>query len=128
MRVLLDVNLSPECMYYLAEAHIHAVHWTAVGSPSATDLEILLYASSHGDLIFTQDADFGRLLAISAKEVPSVCYLRAGRVKPILLSDAVPAALRPMLEAGAGGLFSVVDARRIRVVSLPLRRKDSALR
>jgi predicted nuclease of predicted toxin-antitoxin system len=36
LRLVIDVNLSPEWVPFLTEAGIHAYHWRQVGNPSAT--------------------------------------------------------------------------------------------
>jgi hypothetical protein len=41
VKLLLDMNLSPRWAEALGEAGFEAVHWSAVGSGGATDVEIL---------------------------------------------------------------------------------------
>jgi len=40
MKILVDMNLSPEWARFLAEAGFEAVHWSKVGSKTATDSEL----------------------------------------------------------------------------------------
>ncbi|WP_201219744.1 DUF5615 family PIN-like protein [Halochromatium roseum] len=37
LRLVIDVNLSPEWVPILSEAGFEAVHWTEIGDPSASD-------------------------------------------------------------------------------------------
>lgn len=39
MRLLLDMNLSPRWVAFLARSGFEVVHWTAIGSTNATDAE-----------------------------------------------------------------------------------------
>jgi predicted nuclease of predicted toxin-antitoxin system len=41
MKFLIDMNLSPAWVPFLASHGFEAVHWATVGSPSAPDPEIL---------------------------------------------------------------------------------------
>ena len=52
------MNLSPNwCGYLNAEGH-DAIHWSEVGPPQTTDVEIMRWAS-----VLTNDLDFGAILA-----------------------------------------------------------------
>jgi predicted nuclease of predicted toxin-antitoxin system len=42
MKVLLDMNISPSWVGYLAQNSFEAVHWSVVGDPTAED-EILMH-------------------------------------------------------------------------------------
>ena len=44
MKILIDMNLSPEWVKAFAEAKIEAIHWSTVGDPAATDRTIMAYA------------------------------------------------------------------------------------
>jgi predicted nuclease of predicted toxin-antitoxin system len=41
MKLLIDMNLSPRWVPFLAASQIEAVHWSSVGAPNATDREIM---------------------------------------------------------------------------------------
>ncbi len=45
LRLVIDVNLSPEWVPFLTEAGFDAYHWCQVGSPSATDQVIMDWAT-----------------------------------------------------------------------------------
>ena len=64
MRFLVDMNLSPRWVDFLAAAGHEAVHWIDVGEPNAPDRVILEHAHRSGQVILTQDLDFGTLLAV----------------------------------------------------------------
>ena len=65
MKLLVDMNLSPEWCPVLAGQRWESVHWSTVGDPRATDDLIMTWARVHGYVVFTHDLDFGALLAVS---------------------------------------------------------------
>ena len=44
MRLLVDMNLSPEWVAVLNRAGWEAIHWSTVGNPRAEDEEIMAWA------------------------------------------------------------------------------------
>ena len=121
MKLLVDMNLSPDWVATLTAAGHDAVHWIDVGSPTASDLEILRHARGSGRIVLTLDLDFGDILAATGGEAPSVVQVRAGRISSPHVAATVLRAIdehRSSLEAGA--LLSV-DLHRSRVRLLPIR-------
>ena len=62
MKLVVDMNLSPTWVGFLASQKIEAVHWSQVGDPRATDATIMNWAREHGYAVFTHDLDFGAIL------------------------------------------------------------------
>ncbi|MEM1054573.1 MAG: DUF5615 family PIN-like protein [Bacteroidota bacterium] len=120
MRLLLDENLSPAWVGWLAGEGIEAVHWLTVGAPADPDEDVLAYAKDHGYILFSHDLDFSAILASSGDGAPSVIQLRMQDVLPETAGPLVVRALRQFEhEIEAGALLSV-DARKTRVRVLPL--------
>ena len=120
LRLVIDVNLSPEWVPVLVAAGVPARHWAQVGDPSATDREIMAWASAHGYAVFTHDLDFSTMLALTHAGRPSVIQLRGSRVLPEQIAGPLIGSLhrfRADLEAGA---LVVVEPGRSRVRVLPL--------
>lgn len=82
LAVLVDVNLSPGWVPFLAGHGHTAVHWSAVGSPAALDPEIMDWARANGHVVLTNDLDFGTLLAVTHASGPSVILIRSGSLSP----------------------------------------------
>jgi predicted nuclease of predicted toxin-antitoxin system len=61
MKILVDMNLSPEWISTLVGAGFEAIHWSSVGNPRAQDIEILEWARRNDWIVFTNDLDFGHL-------------------------------------------------------------------
>jgi predicted nuclease of predicted toxin-antitoxin system len=118
--ILLDMNLSPDWVAFLGQHGWSAVHWSTVGDPRATDREIMDWALANGFAVLTHDLDFGMILALTRMTGPSVLQIRSQDVLPDRIGSLVVAALRQFEPALIAGALVVVDARRLRVRSLPL--------
>jgi predicted nuclease of predicted toxin-antitoxin system len=128
MKILIDMNLSPQWCGVFARHGWEAVHWSTVGDPRAPDGVLMSWACAHGYVVLTHDLDFGTLLAITGAEAPSVVQIRTQDVLPTSAEALFVAALRqfePLLE---GGALVVVDEARARARVLPLRGPGSIRR
>lgn len=122
MRLLVDMNLSPQWVEFLSARGYEVIHWSSIGKLDAPDSELLEYAQAKGYVVFTHDLDFGTLLAYSGAEGPSVIQLREQDVDPDRIGDAVLAGLiqcRDLLEKGA---LVTIDLRRAKARILPIRK------
>ena len=63
MKILIDMNLSPEWTLVFTKYEIESLHWSTVGAPRATDRVIMDWARVNGYAVFTHDLDLGALLA-----------------------------------------------------------------
>ena len=122
MKILIDMNLSPEWCAVLERLGFAAVHWSTVGDPRATDRDLLGWARANDCVVFTHDLDFGAVLAATGAEGPSVVLVRTQDPTPAHLADLLAAALRklePVLQEGA---IVSIDEVRARARVLPLKR------
>ncbi len=120
MKLLVDMNLSPHWVPLLVEAGMQARHWSEVGKPDASDLEIFDYAALNDYVILTYDLDFGAILAVGRGKKPSVAQIRSSDISPEAVALQVIRALLLMkadLEAGA---LLTIEADRTRLRVLPL--------
>ncbi len=76
MKILIDMNLSPEWVDEFSSHGIEAVHWTSVGKFDAPDVVLMDWARMNGHIVFTHDLDFGTALALTNAEKPSVIQVR----------------------------------------------------
>lgn len=120
IKILIDMNLSPDWVPLLQDAGWSSAHWSTVGDARATDRSIMDWAEANGYVVFTHDLDFGTLLALTHKTGPSVLQVRGEDVLPDHMGNLVVTAIRQHesdLEAGA---LVVVDERKNRVRVLPI--------
>ena len=122
MKIVIDMNLSPEWVSVFEAAGYEAVHWSSVGDIKAKDTVIMAWAVSNGYVVFTHDLDFGTLLAISEADTPSVIQVRTQDVLPGKLGKIVLNALiQFQSELEAGALITVNEAQaKARI--LPIKR------
>jgi predicted nuclease of predicted toxin-antitoxin system len=121
MKVLVDMNLSPRWVGYLAGAGFQSVHWNSVGSPDATDGELMSWAAQHAYVVLTADLDFGAILAATQNSQPSVVQIRSDLLTPDAIGGSVVAALRQASEELSVGALVSVDAARARMRIIPLK-------
>jgi len=120
IKILIDMNLSPDWVPLLQNAGWQATHWSKVGDPKATDRTIMDWAEANGYIVFTHDLEFGTILALTHKSGPSVLQVRGQNVLPDHMGNLIIAALgqhESDLEAGA---LAVVEEGRNRVRILPI--------
>jgi predicted nuclease of predicted toxin-antitoxin system len=99
-----------------------AVHWSERGEARASDPTLMDWARANGYLVFTNDLDFGALLATTESGGPSVLQVRTQDVMPAAIGNIVLGVLREHRTALEAGALITVDARRSRVRILPIRR------
>ena len=100
VKILIDMNLSPDWVLVLKRHGWSAVHWSTIGDP--------------------RDLDFGTMLALSHATGPSVLQVRVQDILPDHLEDIVIAALKQHDADLASGSLIVVDESRTRVRILPI--------
>ncbi len=123
VRVVIDMNLSPEWVDELARQGWSAVHWSAVGDPPqprAADATIMAWALANEHVVFTHDLDFGTALALTHARGPSVLQVRGQNVLPEDMGGVVIGALKQHEAALAAGALVVVEEKKSRVRVLPL--------
>jgi predicted nuclease of predicted toxin-antitoxin system len=124
MKILVDMNLSPDWVEAFARHGLTAAHWSTIGDPRAEDPVLMQWARENDYVVFTHDLDFGTLLALTQAESPSAIQVRTQDVSPPHLEGMVINALKKyeaLLEAGA---LIILDESKSRVRILPLSKKS----
>lgn len=119
MKLLVDMNLSPQWVPLLQGEGWQTVHWSNIGKPNAPDQEIFNYALSNGYVILTHDLDFGAILASTKANGPSVFQVRSQDVTPGHLGPLLLSALHQFQKYAEDGALITVDENRIRARILP---------
>jgi predicted nuclease of predicted toxin-antitoxin system len=120
IKILIDMNLSPDWVPVLLNAGWSAEHWSTVGDPKATDRKIMDWAEANGYTVFTHDLDFGTILALTHKSGPSVLQVRGQDVLPHHMGNLVIAAIRQHETDLENGALVVVEESKNRVRILPI--------
>lgn len=122
MRILIDMNLTPEWCAFLREAGHDAVHWSTLGPHAAPDSELMLFATKERRIVFTHDLDFGEAIAITGASGPSIVQVRTTDPVPPTIGEVVLTALRKFESELDRGAIVTVDPAKARVRILPLQR------
>ncbi len=122
MRILVDMNLSPRWVDYLALAGHDVRHWSAIGPGTAKDREICQFARASGYVVMTNDLDFPQILAHTGDTGPSVILLRGEPLVPEVRGGALMEVLadfgRDLIQ---GAIVSIDWSGQPRARLLPLR-------
>ena len=121
MKLVVDMNLSPEWVTVLNSAGHEAMHWSTVGDVRAEDAVIMAWARNDGRVVFTHDLDFGTALALTRATGPSVIQVRTQDVTPSAIGALVLRALRQFQTQLEQGAVVVLDEGRGRVRILPVK-------
>ncbi|HEX4767694.1 MAG TPA: DUF5615 family PIN-like protein [Lichenihabitans sp.] len=112
MKLVVDMNLSPDWITALRGFGHDAIHWRSVGPANAPDDEILQWARAEGRTVLTSDLDFGSLLATSGASKPSVVQLRTGTTLPSRIGSLIARVLRETeADLLSGALVTVAEDR-----------------
>lgn len=121
MKLVLDMNLSPEWVRIFQAAGHQAVHWSEVGPTTAPDENIMEWARANRSIVFTHDLDYGALLYATRASAPSVIQLRCEDVRPATMQAAVLSALATLETDLINGALVTIDPGKRRVRTLPFR-------
>jgi len=109
MKILIDMNLSPDWVQEFKLYKIEAIHWSTVGKFDAADNILMDWARKNRHVIFTHDLDFGTALALTNAEKPSVIQVRTQNVTISHLSKMIIEALESCAELLEKGALLIVD-------------------
>ncbi len=119
MKILIDMNLSPDWVQVFRQAGWEAEHWSQVGNPKAPDQEIMEWARVNGWIVFTHDLDFGVLLALTRVQSPTVIQVRTQDIMPIHLATRLIETIREHQIVIEKGALVTIDETKNRIRILP---------
>lgn len=120
MKILIDMNLTPIWVKFFQENNIFAIHWSEIGNVNAPDREIFNYSIKNNYIIFTNDLDFGAILANSQTQAPSVIQVRTQDLMPKTLGQTILNLLYQFEPNLTEGALITLDKQKMRVRILPL--------
>lgn len=121
MKILVDMNLSPDWLPFLRDEGWEALHWLEIGDARAKDKEIFDWAARNGYLVFTHDLDFSAILAATNAGKPSVVQVRVQNVLPEVFATRLITLLRQNANDLKAGAILTIDPANAKVRVLPLR-------
>jgi len=120
MKILLDMNMSPQWVKVLTGKGISATHWSSVGLSNASDMDIMNFAKENDFIVLTHDLDFGAILFVTNGQKPSVVQLRINDIYPEIDSDYLISALNSVKTELEQGALLIIDTKKTRIRILPL--------
>jgi predicted nuclease of predicted toxin-antitoxin system len=120
VRILIDMNLTPEWVEFFAGRGVESIHWSAAGDPKALDPYIMDFARENRMVVFTHDLDFGNILAVTHARGPSVIQARVEDPLSATIGEAVVAALTENAALLERGALLTIEPDRSRVRILPI--------
>lgn len=123
MRFVLDMGLARRTAEFLREQGHDAIHLREQGLQRLSDERIVEKAIAERRVVLTHDLDFGRIVALSRGQLPSVITFRLTDMRAAEVNrrlEDVLSRFTTMLEEGA--LISVTDDA-VRVRRLPVARQ-----
>lgn len=121
MKILIDMNISPEWVQVFADYGIEAIHWSSIGNPGATDRLIMEWALNNKYIVFTNDLDFGAILAATSANAPSVIQVRTQNLFPSNLAPRIIQILNEFENQLNQGALITIDLIRFKVRILPIK-------
>jgi predicted nuclease of predicted toxin-antitoxin system len=121
LKFLIDMAVTPDAVDRLRAAGHDAVHAATVGLARASDSQLQDFARRDGRIIITADLDFPRLIALQQADGPGVILFRGGSYSDSEMLDLIGRVLARSAALDLEHSIVVVDRRRIRRRSLPMR-------
>jgi predicted nuclease of predicted toxin-antitoxin system len=120
VKILIDMNLSPDRVAVFEAEGWEALHWASVSNPDAKDSEILDWARENNCVVFTHDLDFGTMLFSKGIPSPSVIQVRAQETSPARIGSLVVLAIKQLAGELNRGALVTIDPDRARARVLPI--------
>ena len=120
MRLLVDMNLSPDWVPLLQSRGWEASHWSTIGRGNEPDPDLLAWARANSHIVLTQDLDFSQILFATRESGPSVVLLRMDNEFDTAAREFVCAALHEAEPALTTGALLTVSPKRARLRRLPI--------
>jgi predicted nuclease of predicted toxin-antitoxin system len=120
VRFLCDVPIGRSTIEHLrAQGHDVANVMERL-SPRASDAEIVALALAEDRIILCFDLDFGALVSLSRRSLPSVVTFRTSQRSAAIVNARLDAILPVLASELTSGVLATVEDQRVRVRRLPI--------
>lgn len=121
IRLLADMNLSPQTVVALRQAGWDIIRVLEVLPATAPDAEILDFARQENRVILTQDLDFSMLIALSGYNQPSLITLRLASSELNLVNKKLLEILPRIEQELQKGCAITIEDSSVRIRKLPIK-------
>lgn len=120
MRFLADMGISPATVTFLRSLGHDAIHLADERLFRLPDTEVLQKATTEQRTILTADLDFGAIVALSGRRLPSVVTFRLADMRPANVNRHVAALVEAHARDIEAGALVTVTEHRARLRQLPV--------
>jgi predicted nuclease of predicted toxin-antitoxin system len=124
LKIVLDMNLSPDLVEVFQFHGWETVHWSQIGAGNAKDRVIMEWAKENGYVVVSHDLDFGDILAVTNADSPSVIQVRTQDLLGEALAETILAALKQYRDIIEAGALIIISQHKLRARVLPLKRGE----
>ncbi len=122
MKWLLNMNIPRRLKILLESVGHQCRHAGDIGLERASDLTILQEAAKADEVILTHDLDYGRLLAFSGADRPSVVIVRLSQPHPDAIFKQMMVVWETIEQPLMDGAIVVLEDATVRIRLLPIRK------
>lgn len=120
MKFLLDMGLSQSTTVFLRGLGHDALHLRDEGLQKLDDKDIITKARAENRVILTHDLDFGRIIALSGANLPSVVTFRLDNMRPANVNYYLNMVLELYAQELESGVLVSVNEDALRARTLPV--------
>ena len=119
MKFLIDNNLSPQLSVQLNKAGFDSIHVKELKLQTASDEQIFHKAFEEERIIISADTDFGFILSLWERNLPSVILLRHFSTIPDTQFNYILSAINTFKDELLKGSLIIIDPEKTRIKNLP---------
>ncbi|MEM7535091.1 MAG: DUF5615 family PIN-like protein [Chloroflexota bacterium] len=123
MKFLLDMGIGRSTAIYLRDQGHDAVHLREQGLQRMKDEDIILKARREDRVVLTHDLDFGRIMALSGENLPSVITFRLQDMRVANVNYVLGIVIARYEEQLTQGALISVNEEAVRVRTLPVQKR-----
>ncbi len=120
MKFLLDMGLANSTAIFLRGRGYDAIHLREEGLQRLEDKQIIAKALQENRIVLTHDLDFGRIVALSHQQYPTVITFRLDDMQPSQVNHYLTELLTQFAQELKIGALVSVNEQVIRVRQLPV--------
>ena len=114
------MNIPLKYSALLGKRGVESLRWSDVGSPYASDEEIMAYARNNNLIVLTYNLDFGAILSATHELKPSIVQIRASVMFADRAVDMITSATKQNTTELKKGAILSIDLKKARLRLLPL--------
>jgi predicted nuclease of predicted toxin-antitoxin system len=120
VRFLCDIPIGRSTIEHLRAQGYDVAAVSERLSPRASDADIVALALAEDRIVLCFDLDFGALVSLSRRSLPSVVTFRTSQRSAVIVNARLDAILPALASELTTGVLATVEDQRVRVRRLPI--------